>query len=175
MRVLLVLAAVAAMAAGPVMAAEAPKTVASDTAVKQELVRRYFRVLDFEKLMDGMIATMIPVMTEQTARRNPQLTPEQRDLINDVVREAMREVMTPRIIEASVELYAEAFTEPELRALVSFYESPEGRSIIQKMPAMMPKAAALTRDLMPEMEKEVTARVCARIDCTAQTRKRRPS
>lgn len=175
MRAWLVMATVFALLAGPVVAAEAP-AASAEKAVKEALVRRYLKSIEFEKLMDTMVGSMTPVMAEQTARRNPSITPDQRQLIVDIVGDAMREVMTPRIIEASVALYADAFSEPELRALVTFYESPEGRAITQKMPALTPKAADMTRALMPQMEQEVQARLCARIDCTpAQRTKARPS
>jgi uncharacterized protein len=172
MRVLLVLAAAAALSVGPAIGMAAP----ADSTAREALVRRYFKAMEFERLMDSMVASMTPVMVEQTAKHNPELTAEQRQMIADVVQQAMHEVMTPKLIEMNVSIYAEAFSESELRALVTFYESPEGRAIMRKTPALMPKAAAIARELMPQMEQEVLKRVCARIDCNAsQPPKTHPS
>jgi uncharacterized protein len=176
MRALLVLAVVLALSGGQSAGAEPKAAAAPDMAVKEALVRRYFKAMEFEKLMDSMVSSMTPVMAEQAAKSNPALTAEQRQIISDVVRDAMHDVMTPKLIEMNVSVYAEAFSEAELRALVVFYESPEGRSIMQKTPALMPKAAAIARELMPQMEREVMTRVCARVDCNAlQPPKTRPS
>lgn len=173
MRALLVIVAALVLSAG---GAAGQTAAPADNAVREALVRRYFKAMEFEKLMDSMVSSMAPVMVEQTAKSNPQLTAEQRSLISDVVRDAMHDVMTPKLIEMNVSLYAEAFSEAELRALVAFYESPEGRSIMHKTPALMPKAAAIARELMPQMEQEVLKRVCARVDCNAlQPPRTRPS
>jgi hypothetical protein len=171
MRVLVGLVVVAVLWSGQSFAAELegpkPGAESSDMAAREELVRRYFKAMDFETLMDSMVSSMIPGLTEQTNRRTQGLTPEQKQLLAEVVGDTMREVMTPMIIEAHVTIYSEAFTERELRALVAYYESPEGRSVMQKMPSLMPKAAAVSRNLMPQMEREVMTRLCARIDCSA--------
>ena len=137
----------------------------------EALVRRYLAATHFERNMDNMMVSMLPLMNDQLKRQSPSLTDEQRQIVLDVVRKLMREKMTPKMIERMTPIYAATFTLPELRALVAFYESPVGASIMEKMPSLAPKSAAITRELMPELTRdamlEVLTRMCPDGKCDA--------
>ena len=168
MRVLIAIVLALTLAGGQAMAQQSatPETLAE----KQALVRRYFKAIEFEKLMDSLVASMVPGMLADASRSNATLSAEEQELLSDAVRTAMNDVMTPKLIELNVSIYAEAFSERELQALVSFYESPEGRSIMRKTPGLMPKSMEGARRLMPQMQSEVLKRVCSKIDCNADRR-----
>jgi uncharacterized protein len=151
----------------------------ADTATlerKQVLVRRYFSAIDYEKQVDGMMALMLPMVADQAARGSPNMSQKDRAALTEATREVMREVVTPKLLEGSIPIYAEAFTEQELIGLVEFYESPTGRAITEGLPAIAPKVADLTRGILPEAMREVITRLCAKIGCTVPpTGKPRPS
>jgi hypothetical protein len=159
--------------ATPAAAEPAPTPPAAATANPQAvaLVRRYLTAIHFERNMDSMQAAMLPVMVEQTRRTHPNLTAEDQQVMIDVIRHVMREKMLPKMIDRMIPIYAGTFTIPELEALVNFYESPVGRSIADKTPALAPKSAEITRALMPEMMGEVlnelVARMCPGGKCDA--------
>jgi hypothetical protein len=142
--------------------AAAPPAV---SAKSEALVRRYLKAIHFERLMDTMISAMLPVMSDQVAQQHPSLTSEQRAMISEVVRDTMREDLMPKMLEKMVPIYAQTFTESELEAIVAFYETPVGQSMIEKTPSLAPKSAEVVRELMPEMQKDVLIRLCARITC----------
>jgi hypothetical protein len=149
--------------AGPPAATANPQAVA--------LVRRYLAAIHFERTMDSMQAAMLPVVVEQARRSNPNLTADDQQMLVDVVGHVMRDKMLPKMIDQMIPIYATTFTVPELEAMVNFYESPVGRSIADKTPALAPKSAEITRALMPEMMgemlKELVARMCPGGKCDA--------
>jgi len=127
----------------------------------EALVRRYLAAVHFERTMDSMQAAMLPVIAAQTARSN-NLTADDQKMVVDIVRQVMRDKMMPKMIERMVPIYAQTFTLAELQAMVSFYESPTGRAITDKIPTLAPRSAAITRELMPEMMGEVMRQIIAR-------------
>ncbi|MGA1197950.1 MAG: DUF2059 domain-containing protein, partial [Candidatus Latescibacterota bacterium] len=47
-----------------------------------------------------------------------------------------------------IELYAEVFTEDELKGLINFYESPIGKAYIKKQPELTQKSMMLSQKMM---------------------------
>lgn len=62
-----------------------------------------------------------------------------------------------------VDIYAEVFTGQELQGIIEFYESPAGQKFVEKQPQLMQvtmqKMQALMAEMMPEIQKEMTARI----------------
>ena len=163
-----VAAAVVAVApAGMAQAAAASPAGAQVNPTSEALVKRYLAAIHFEKLLDTMLGAMLPVMADSMVKEHPEITPQQRQIVIDTVRDTMREKFVPRMIEKMTPIYAETFSQSELQAIVTFYESPAGRAITEKSPSMAPKSAEITRQLMPEMQREVAVRLCAKINCAA--------
>ena len=54
-------------------------------------------------------------------------------------------------------VYAEVFSEDELRETIAFYQSPLGKKLLDRMPALMQKSLQISQDRMkaltPEMQK----------------------
>jgi hypothetical protein len=177
MKVLMATVLGAALACAPVLAAAQPTARPVDAApgavkepvtpAKLALVRRYLEAIHYENLADQMLSAMLPVLADSTAREHPNLTSEQRQQIVGVVRAVMREKVTPQIMQRMAQVYAETFTEPELRAIVAFYESAAGQAIMAKAPSLAPQAAHVVQDLMPEAQAEVARRVCEELRCDA--------
>ncbi len=142
-----------------------PPAAGAPNARSEALVRRYFAAIKFEALMNTMMSSMIPMLTENMAKSQPGVTAEQRAMISSTVTSVMREVMLPRMIDRIVPLYAQTYSQDELEAIVAFYESPAGRAITEKTPSLAPKTTEVLRELMPEMNAELLSRLCAKMDC----------
>jgi hypothetical protein len=162
----LLVGAPAAALAQPAMPAAAAAPAETVTPAKLALVRRYLQAIHYEKLMDAMIASMLPVMAQGIAQKD-HLTAAQQQMVVDVVRQEMRETITPQMMDRMAPIYAGAFSEAELQAIVAFYESPAGQSVIAKTPALAPRAADVVRSLMPQVEADVRERLCQRLHCNA--------
>jgi hypothetical protein len=173
----LITAASVATAAEPAAVPPAAATQADPRA--EALVRRYLAATHFERNMDSAQAALLPVIAEQMARQNPELSAADRQLIVDTTRKVMREKMMPQMLERMVPVYAATFSIPELEAMVAFYESPVGRSITDKVPSLGPKSAATMKELMPvmlaEVLREVIATKCADGGCGSTRTQPKPS
>eukprot|EP01035_Chromulina_nebulosa_P054934 gene54934-75276_t len=97
-----------------------------DTSVRAALAERLISAMvrdGIDKVMDGVIAQMLTA--------SPDITEEQAAWTRANVPEIMGRHLDVMIGESEA-LYAERFTEQELRALVEFYETPRGRAIALK-------------------------------------------
>ena len=126
-------------------------------------MRRYLTAIHFEQTLDNMMGALMPLMAKNALQQYPNITEEQRGAIGDVVRDAMREDFTPKMIERMIPVYAQAFSESELEAMVAFYESPAGQSIVRKTPSLAPQERGdRPWELVPEIQKGVMRRLCAK-------------
>ena len=104
---------------------------ASHLLAAQELAE----LLDLEGQMLSGASVMINTMT----RQNPQLV-QFEDVILEWAESFMTwEVFGPKIVA----IYADAFTEEELRELIRFYKTPAGQKTLQVMPDLMSQGAQL--------------------------------
>lgn len=149
--------------ASPVVAqTPAPAAQSAEFEAKAALVRRYFVVIQFEKLMNVMMESMMGSMLADSG-----LPEDKYEIVEDAVLEAFAVVM-PQMIEASVAMYADAFSLEELEGLVAFYESPIGRSVMVKAVVLSRSSGDILTRFQPVMEEEMMRRLCARIDCPAE-------
>lgn len=150
--------------AAPAVAQTPPPAAQADApeqAEKQALVRRYFEVSQFEKIMNTMMESMMaPMMND------PRIPPEKLPVLREAILEGFGNVV-PQMMDAFVIQYAETFTLTELQELVAFYESPIGRSIMNKTLILTRQSGDMMERFGPIMEAEMRRQVCARIDCPA--------
>lgn len=144
-------------------AAQTPSAAphSAEIEAKANLVRRYFVVIQFEKLMSVTMESMMDAMLAGT-----NIPDDKYDLVRDSVLEAY-EVVLPEMIEANVAMYAEAFTREELEGLVAFYESPVGQSLMVKSVILSRNSGEVLARFQPIMEAETMRRLCSRITCAA--------
>ncbi len=92
-------------------------------------------VIEMGEVMDSAIATMLKVQVEA----NPALSD-----FEDIMRDFMTRHMSWEVIKGEVmQMYAEVFTESELRALADFYRTDVGQKSVRLMPELMAKGAQL--------------------------------
>ncbi|HEX5726585.1 MAG TPA: DUF2059 domain-containing protein [Longimicrobiaceae bacterium] len=146
----LVVAAVLALAlAGPAFAQ--PERSPSHLQAAGELV-------DLLKLERSMMAGIEMMLQAQTTA-NPEMAQ-----FEDVMREFMaRYLAWERIRPEFMALYAELYTEPELRQIITFYRSPIGQKMIDNEPQMMQRAGEIGErkvvENMPELMRMLTERM----------------
>lgn len=162
--------------------AAAPAATPAPSEKTVKLVRRVLAANHIERQTDTLLAAMMPVLMEQQAKNSQTLSDDDRQLIIDLTRKIMSEKFVPKLIELSVPIYASIYTDDELEAMASFYESPVGQSVLAKTAQVAPKVAQATRQLLPELTadltKEVFRELCTRTNCLqppAAIPKARPS
>jgi hypothetical protein len=163
-----ILLAVLLLQASPLAAQTRPVAAQSvEFEVKADLVRRYFVVIQFEKLMTVSMESMTGPMLESTPLPEDKIA-----LMREAVLAAYA-VVLPQMIEANIAIYAEAFTVEELEGLVAFYESPLGQSVMVKSVMLSRGAGEVFERFQPLLQEEMTRQMCVRIDCPANAMARR--
>jgi len=160
--------AVLCLAAGSAQAAQdaaPPAAAAAPSPRALALTKRYIAALHVDQTMKPMMQSMMGPMLDEQERVNPNLTAVQRKAIRETVEEFVAGDMMDDILERMTPAYATIFSENELQALVDFYESPTGQSIIGKMPQMGPVAAKVMVEIMPELRTRLTRRICEKLSC----------
>lgn len=123
----------------------------ADDASKAAKVEEFFRLSKLERTY----SQVIHMVAEQAKAgviqqiRGAKVTPEmEADIdayfkqISDLVSEYMGwEKLKPEYVQ----LYADAYTEEELDAIVAFYASPVGQSMVEKTPTLMAKSSEISQ------------------------------
>ena len=113
------------------------------------------------KGVKGLVEPVVVGVVQQTTgtilQTNPGLS---KDL--DEVGAQLRAEYQPRIAEMTneiVKLYAEKFTEQELKEAVAFYKSPTGKKILTEEPKILDESYARIQQWANRLQEEVTTRV----------------
>lgn len=102
-------------------------------------------------------ATMMSV--EMQVEANPALAPF-RDVMSEFVDKYLTwQAMKPDLIQ----LYAESFSEPELRELIAFYRTPTGQKTIALLPELTRKGAEIGARLMELHAQELQEMIQQRV------------
>ena len=96
-------------------------------------------VLDLERIVMGGATAMIDAMIEQ----NPNLGPYRSTILKWAERFMTWETMGPQVVA----LYADTFTEPELRDMIAFYKTPTGKKVLAVTPDLTRRSAAMGADI----------------------------
>lgn len=138
----------------------APATFAQTDAAKLALARDTIAAMQVEKMFDGM-AVQMKQMAAQMAQIPTDATAEQRAAAEALQGKIMDLVMASAksTIAKMDQIYADVYSEAELKAMSTFFSSPEGRSMQAKQPQIMAKSMPLVqemqRDLMPKIQQLV--------------------
>ena len=128
-----------------------------------ELSHRLILAIHITDQLHALLKAMLPAMIDRQAQSIQGFKPEWRQAVTEATVAAMDDIM-PAYLKDAERLYAKTFTEDELTQAVAFYESPVGRSLIEKSPSLAPE---LTKDMMARMnglEADIKARLCAKLD-----------
>ena len=109
--------------------------------------------LDMQRIANNIAPTTRANLTDQTKRRNPQLTQAQLDRVVDLNMEVINKVMSqfasevlPSVLSATGKAYAEKFSLSELNTIYQYQSSEIGR-----------RAQAFSSNEMPELMKPLMA------------------
>ena len=144
--------------------APAEPTADQPSAHQLALSRRYVELSQSEHMEDALRGIiMAQASAVQTTRSVPE---EDRLFMAELTTELLTDLM-PEMLERVVPVYARGFSEEELTALIAFYETDLGQSVIDKTFAMMPAMTQSMMELMPRMMDKMAVRMCARYGCDA--------
>lgn len=138
---------------------------AAPTARQLELTRQYIGLM----MTDQFESAIREMITDEAASEASfqDLPDADRRFIVDLTAELTAQ-MVPQMIDEMVPVYAAAFSEEELEALVAFYGSEMGRSIARKNVEVMPEANRAVMSVVPLIINKMAARMCQHYGCTPE-------
>lgn len=166
LRIVLYLAAAATLFCA--FPASAQSAVQSEEQNRLELSRRYYEALNLDATVRAMLDGMLPAIMANSPNA-ALLSERQRKAIGEVSKEATLSIL-PQLKQATITLTAEYFSTEELGALVDFYESPLGKSIVAKTPAYSARSGELMRDILPTVTAKIPSLICAHKELKAACR-----
>src|SRR5262249_29032395 len=109
----------------------------------------------------NLIEPVVVGVVEQTKGRILQTNPGLSKDLDEVGAQLRTEYQarTAEMTNEIVRIYAERFTEQELKEAVAFYKTPAGRKIITEEPKILDETYARLQDWANRLQEEVTTRV----------------
>ncbi len=173
-----------ALAAGSASAQTAPASTpaAASTpqvdAKKLELVRRYMDDIHIVDLMNSIGGQLANALMENLIAEHKEITPAEKAKITKAFDASAKEVFPDyfkQVLDNAQYVFADAFSEEELKDLVAFYESPTGRSLVAKQPAIAQRTNQIVMQALPGLQDKFKAsfqtHLCAEGLCQTKGKK----
>jgi len=150
--------------ASPLVVAPATQSAVSPSPEAIALAKRFFVAAHLDATMHDLIKSLMPMEIDAMSKNIAPETPEQKAALIAAIEQAFDE-WTPTYFDRVAIVYAQVFTLEELRAMVSFYESPIGQSITSKSAILAPVVTQEMKAQLPALTALMRKHLCERMDC----------
>jgi hypothetical protein len=131
-----------------------PSSVHADEASHRKATEALLGLMEMDTLLTQSVDQMLQVQVQQ----NPAIAPFQQDM-----KAFFAKYMSwASLKDDMVNIYMAEFTEPELKELTAFYQTPIGKKTVQRMPALMAKGAEMGQKRVQEHLPELQAAIAAK-------------
>lgn len=135
-----------------------PLHLSAAESSKQEKVDALVEVMNLDEMVDAMHIQIQNMMNN--LHQNLEITESERPLFDEYYQKVgavMQEQLSWKQFEPMMlNIYNKHFTEEEITAMLEFYRSETGQSILSKMPVVMQESMvtsqAMAQRLMPEVQ-----------------------
>ena len=141
------------VAFGPAAHAQTKKPSAASMQVARQLIKVTNTTAVFDPLIAGVVEQAKLLLLQQ----NPDLGKD----LNEVALK-LREQLKPRFSQITDEvalLYAQTFTEQELKNILAFYKTPTGQKLLQKQPKVIDASMSFAQTWANKLSDEVLAKM----------------
>ena len=147
------------MAAGLVLSVQgAIAQDASRRVLAEELLNVMNAKAGFEKsfaMVKQMMSSQISKMEQAEGQTNtPSNVSGQMDKMMALI---TQEISWDKMKDDYIALYADTFTEDEMKGIIAFYKSPAGQSFTKKQPELMRRSMELSQKLMMQIMPKIQA------------------
>lgn len=133
--------------------------ILADEASKKAKIDEILQLTHTDQMLRQTMEQVKSMQMEQLKKM--EMPAEERTRVEEVQRKTMallaERLSYEKVKPMYIQLYAEVFGEEEIDGIVSFYKSPAGKAMIEKMPLMMqrlmPAMQKLTTDVQAEVQK----------------------
>jgi uncharacterized protein len=133
-------------------------TVFAQTAQQRELAAELLHLTNTRENAERLLEQVRETQLEQLEALElpPEEALEVQQRANDILQQ---ELSWDSLSGDFIDLYATNFTQSELQAIVNFYNSPEGKTLTTKMPAVIQQSLGLVQERMervvPRIQREI--------------------
>lgn len=140
----------------------------ADEASKRAKVEQMLTLSKVDSVSQQML-TNVPERVKQAASRQMYVqaasTPEQKKVTADYLQQmgdiAQKGATWESVHPKLVDLYMQAFTEPELDSILAFYKTPAGQTLVAKTPELSGKTILLLQNTVNALEPDFKAATLA--------------
>lgn len=125
---------------------------ASTDGAKRETVEQLLKVMNVDKTIDAMYAQMDQMFLGMAKEIGVKESEQQIfDKFMSKAAASMKEEMTwEKMKEPMIDVYLKHYTEKEINDMLAFYDTESGKSIINKMPAVMEDSMLISQKMFKE-------------------------
>jgi hypothetical protein len=125
----------------------------ADEASHRAAAGELLKLMKTDQMMKPLFEQMRSLMDQQfEAMDLPEdARPALKKYTDKLLKALQEQLGWDKIKDDYISIYAETFSEEELRAISAFYRTPAGQTYIRKMPLLMKKSVALSQRKMPEI------------------------
>jgi len=138
----------------------------SSCVVAQAYTEEHLRAAEETLISMGIedsLSDTLDSMLEVQLQQNPDIVP-----FADVLRTFLQKHMGWAYLkDYFIEIYAEAFTEQELKDITAFYRSETGRKLVELTPTLMNKGMALGQEIVMEHMPELQQMILEQLQSTS--------
>ena len=131
------------------------------------LAKRYVEAAHMADSVSSMMKQLRPMLMSQA---EAQMDASQKKVLGDAFDVAYQHYLQSYLTRVTP-ILAETYTEDELNGIVAFYESPVGQAMLAKSPALQQKLVPVAMDLVPDLQDDLKAEVCAHVGCGVKVEK----
>ena len=123
---------------------------------RRALAEELMNVMDARSQFDKIIALMKQLIPMQEAKiqqitgqsQSSHNVPEMQEKMFNLVSQSLN---WDTLKDDFISIYAQTFTEDEMKGIIAFYKSPSGQALLQKQPQLMQKSLELSQKWMTDI------------------------
>lgn len=161
-----VLGSLMLLAASALSQTAQPEVKNADPATREQVLKM-MEVMNLRQqtaeTMDAYRAQMSNVVLEDMKARMPNAPPAMFEELRGAFDEMFSQIPINEIVDAIVPVYQKYLTKREVEATTAFYSTPEGKSMLQKLPPMVNEGMQVSLATMKERMDVASDRMSQRV------------
>jgi|SRR5271156_6386135 len=135
---------------------------AADAPASREQVEKYLELVHLREVLRVRVAagaTQLHQVIHGVVQENSGLPPDFEVRMDKMADDILNDYPTDEAIDVTIPVYQKNLTSGEVDALIAFYSTPTGQSIIRKLPVITAEAMQASTGIMQRLTAKIMERV----------------
>jgi uncharacterized protein len=135
---------------------------AADAPASRAQVEKYLELVHLRELFRVRVdagAAQLHEIIHGVVQKHPELPPDFEVRMDKMADDLLKGYPTDEAIDVTIPVYEKNLTSGEVDALIAFYSTPAGQSIVRKLPAITAEATQATTGIMQRLMAKIMQRV----------------